>query len=528
MKRFFLGIFCAIFACCDIPVRGMESDMSTGELLKLLDKELEAREGYVAVRHHRVDSLRSLINHTEDNREKLSLYFEMGLACNGLSADSAIVYYTRGFNLGREIGDSVLTQRFIILRARELRKLGAVHDGLEALEHVRQVGVYPENLSYFYDAGRKINFTMSAFYPFAAVNGRYLEDGLEFARKEIETREPGTLPYLLCQSLIYLGEGKTALHVAMLNDILDKADIHDYEYPLAVTMLGEYYAEHGKHEDAIRYFALGALANIYRTNRHGTALLRLGNILYLEHDIVRAHNYLSIALENALKSNAKMNAMMISEALMPVSKDMESHNQRRFMFMTLLVVCLGVAILLLVRSYLSNRREMKMMVRVKQSLATANLAKETYIAQFMNLCSSYMESLEDFNRVCRRKITAGQIDDLLQFIKAGKVIDEQRTKFYDIFDDSFLNVYPTFIEDVNKLLMPDKQVSLPAPNVLTTELRILAFTRLGVEDTAQVARFLGLSLNTIYTYCNKLRNKALNRETFEADVMKIGTIDVEG
>ena len=84
---------------------------------------------------------------------------------------------------------------------------------------------------------------------------------------------------------------------------------------------------------------------------------------------------------------------------------------------------------------------------------------------------------------------------------------------------AFCNIYPTYIDDVNRLLQPDKQLT-----AMNTELRILAFTRLGMDDTARVARFLGLSLNTIYTYRNKLRNKAINRDTFEADVMKIGQI----
>ena len=81
-----------------------------------------------------------------------------------------------------------------------------------------------------------------------------------------------------------------------------------------------------------------------------------------------------------------------------------------------------------------------------------------------------------------------------------KMIDEQRKKFDDIFDDAFLAIYPTFINDVNALLAPEKRVVTPAKNVLTTELRVLAFTRLGVDDTAQVARFLGVTLNTVYTY----------------------------
>lgn len=190
-----------------------------------------------------------------------------------------------------------------------------------------------------------------------------------------------------------------------------------------------------------------------------------------------------------------------------------------------LSLCLVVALILIARMYISKRREMAVVQSVRFSLAEANRSKETYMSQFMNLCSSYMESLEEFNRMCRRKITAGQSEDLLQFIKSGKVMADQRKKFYDIFDDSFLHIYPTFVQDVNALLVPDKRINITASGVLTTELRILAFMRLGVEDTSQVARFLGLSLNTIYTYRNKMRTRALNRDNFEEMIMKIGAIE---
>lgn len=80
------------------------------------------------------------------------------------------------------------------------------------------------------------------------------------------------------------------------------------------------------------------------------------------------------------------------------------------------------------------------------------------------------------------------------------------------------------MEGVNALLLPDKQVTVPENGRLTTELRILAFARLGIDDAAQIARFLGLSQNTIYTYRNKMCSKARNRATFEEDLLSIGSI----
>ena len=85
-------------------------------------------------------------------------------------------------------------------------------------------------------------------------------------------------------------------------------------------------------------------------------------------------------------------------------------------------------------------------------------------------------------------------------------------------------LYTTFVDDVNKLLVDDKRFELPDMK-LNTELRILAFLRLGIDDSEQIARFLGLSLNTIYTYRNRLKGRAINRTSFDSDVMKIGAID---
>lgn len=135
-----------------------------------------------------------------------------------------------------------------------------------------------------------------------------------------------------------------------------------------------------------------------------------------------------------------------------------------------------------------------------------------------------MEKLDDYNKLVGRKIAAGQIDDLYKLVKSGKFLDDQSKMFYEIFDNSFVHMFPTFIDEVNALLEPDKGLEqLSEPIKLTPELRILAFMRLGLDDSAQIARFLGLSLNTVYTYRNRMKSRAKNRATFENDIMNIGT-----
>lgn len=105
--------------------------------------------------------------------------------------------------------------------------------------------------------------------------------------------------------------------------------------------------------------------------------------------------------------------------------------------------------------------------------------------------------------------------------RSGKFVEEQSREFYDVFDNAFLHIYPDFVERVNALLRSDAQIELQAGELLNTDLRILAFMRLGIEESARIAQILNYSLNTIYAYRNRLKARAINRDTFEADIMTI-------
>jgi hypothetical protein len=81
------------------------------------------------------------------------------------------------------------------------------------------------------------------------------------------------------------------------------------------------------------------------------------------------------------------------------------------------------------------------------------------------------------------------------------------------------------VEKVNALLRPEEQIQLNDGETLNSDLRILAFMRLGIDDTTRVAQILNFSVNTIYAYRNRMRNRAINRDTFEKDILAIGSID---
>lgn len=78
------------------------------------------------------------------------------------------------------------------------------------------------------------------------------------------------------------------------------------------------------------------------------------------------------------------------------------------------------------------------------------------------------------------------------------------------------------MEQFNELLQENERIVPKSDEQLNTELRIFALIRLGITDSSQIAEFLRYSVNTIYNYRAKVKNKArVSREDFENLVRRI-------
>ena len=158
------------------------------------------------------------------------------------------------------------------------------------------------------------------------------------------------------------------------------------------------------------------------------------------------------------------------------------------------------------------------------NLEEANLVKEEYIARFFDQCSEYIDKFENYRKSLNTKAKNNQLDDLLAMVKSRTLIETELEELFHNFDSVFLNIYPTFIDEFNTLLMPNEHIYPKQGELLNTELRIFALIRLGITDSVKIASFLRYSLRTVYNYRTKVRNKAAgSRDDFENIVKKIGT-----
>ena len=177
------------------------------------------------------------------------------------------------------------------------------------------------------------------------------------------------------------------------------------------------------------------------------------------------------------------------------------------------------------RRLAKSRHEVKsqnaLLEELNTKLLNTNKRRETYMRLFMDISAVYIKKLDDYRKLVSRKIKAKQTADLLTTINSYKLAEEEAGNFYIRFDKAFMELYPNFVTEFNKLLLPDKQITLPSPNSLPKEVRIYALMRLGVTDGQELATLLFYSTQTIYNYKSAMRRRAANTETFESDINKL-------
>lgn len=512
-----MGMACPVAAAEPLPA-------TLDDAISLLDRELGRSDRYVRERQQAIDSVKALLPGPGKNvSEEMRLLEEIGRRYDAFNVDSAITYFYRANSVALLAGDSVTAQRMAFNRYGRLPLIGVARESVDGFQRIRWE-VYPPNRTEFFDVGNRMMMYTAALYPRSPIRDTYILASRQLGDSLMTRLSPDDPLYLLMSAQRAAHDNDYTTLVASLNDIIDSTPLEDNVFARAAAQLGRYYQQRGATSKAAYYYALSSISDVRGATFEGVALLRLGELLYDMGDTGRAFTYINVALERAAASGSKIRAIEAIESLPKVSKAFTSEDRKRFIWLSVLAVGLLVALAVIVAVLLHLRRQMARMKELQRKLADANTAKERNISRFIELASLYAEKLEEFGRLAQRKITTGQIEDLHRMLKSGSVSQSQTKMFCQIFDSAFLHLYPDFVSDVNALLHPDRQVTVDGPMQLNAELRILAFLRLGIDDTSRVARFLGMSLNTVYTYRNRMRARAIDRDHFEAHVMRIGAL----
>lgn len=508
MRRIVLIIFALL------PLWLMAVDnVKVAEALLRLDRSLEERYSFNSRRQEYIDSLCGLY---QADSTRHDLIMQIGEAYTGFNNDSALVYFRRGVDLP---SPHDLPYRW---KLASLMPLGGFFDTAVSTYDSVDKGEVPDSLlaSYF-DAGRQMHSYIAAFFKsYPEVSVPHMQAALDLQSKLLLVLPKESPDYRFNEAEYNFLRGRNEVARVLLEEFVN-TDPNAKLRARAAHHLSSIAKSNGDNEAHTYYLAISADADVVSATREVASLQELGSTVYASGDINRAYLYLSSALENAVECGAPLRMIESSRALPIIELAHNSNMAKSRRIIYIILVAMSVLLIVLVVVMLLLRHEMKRMAALQENLRAANNAKEVYISQFLQLCSIYMDKLNQLCKIASRKLAAGQADELYRMTKSGKFIEEQSREFYDVFDNAFLHIYPNFVAQVNSLLRPDSRIHLAPGEVLNTDLRILAFMRLGIEESSRIAQILNYSLNTIYSYRNRLKSRAIDRENFESNVMKI-------
>ena len=306
----------------------------------------------------------------------------------------------------------------------------------------------------------------------------------------------------------------------------------------------------GKEDEAISNLAESAIYDIQESTKENTSTCGLATILYKRGDISRAVVYVQSSLADANFYGARHRMIAVGQILPIIEQDRYSLMERQRNLYILAIAIALLFIISLLTATLIIRRQVKKLNKARTDLNERNLAleqanqnlteaqltinernealqkandrleesnriKTVYVGRSFYHNSEYINKVEKLYKMVSRKIAARQFEDLRSQLKESTLMTE-RINMYADFDETFLNLFPDFVDKFNQLFDEKDRKQPDGMHSLTNEMRIFALMRLGVSDSERIANFLNYSVHTVNTYKTRVKNKAIvDNEQFE-------------
>lgn len=340
-----------------------------------------------------------------------------------------------------------------------------------------------------------------------------------------------------------VASGRLASADSLAAVMLAAANPEEHAYAIYAYERSVIAEQDGRPADRMAWLIKSAECDILNAVKDYASLTIISQIV-LPTDVERSFRYLRIAQEDAIAYNAKLRPWQISQFFMEIEDAYSARRvraQQAAVFWSILLAVLVLLLLLLTWFLISRSRKITRMRRELEesnvSLAEANTAlaglnrelsradrvKEEYITDFLRRFSDNVTFVQGEDNHARNLLKQGKAEQLLKELNLSTRSEKNLKEFYRTFDQTFLQaICPDFVERFNELIREDARFH-PKPGSLTTELRIFALIRLGVDDSREIAELLHYSPSTIYNYKVTVKNAALgSRDGFEEQVRNIG------
>lgn len=569
MSKSFITIILLIISICGASAKSsaaLNSGLSTQQLLDSLDSSLGKSAAYTAEKERRISSLRRRLSQTPNPEQRFWICRNLVDEYSSYNSDSALHYIDASTAVARQAGRREWIDEMNLNRAYIYAATGLLSEAESALNEVDPRQMTPALATEYYN---RVLFVLTHKDQYLGKNSLtrpYSERAkamLDSVSRLMQPSDPQYIWFLAWRSMT--DPAKTREAIPVVEKALANATYSTREEAMNAWGLSRLYELTGNSDMMMRYLILSAIADVRTSNKEIASLEEISNRLYQSNDLERANDYISHCLQLANDYKSRVRVGRLADLQYHITKAYSQRNDRQrrklnVYFIIALVFAVGLAVAMLFL-YKQNRRIHRSKTELDRSnaqlnskveelsqtrrqlkdandrleilyrnvrdeageLAAGNDAKERYIADIFAICSDYISKLDEFRRNIYRKIVAHNFDEVKELTKSHELSHGEIKELYQNFDSIFLKVYPNFVDDFNTLLRPDERVAMKKPGVLTTELRIYALVRLGINDSVKIARFLHCSTQSVYNARMKMRNKSdISKEQFAEAVRRLG------
>ena len=464
--------------------------------------------------------------------------------------DSAYAYVTECLRLAQAMGDEALLNESRLNLAHILSTACLMDEAHQALDRIDTIRLSPAQLIRYYRTRTDLLIYQAEYMQGTQYADESVHRLIDMRRRMTAVNGPhDDVDFKLTVAENRADSGQPQEAIALLEKLMRNYHSGDRLYSIITSTMSFHYGQLGDKEKQMEFLIKSAESDLEGSIRENTSLRMIADRLFDEGDIDRAYRYMRVAVDDANFYGTRLRNIQSSRIVPKILDAYQTKQQRNHRNMMRLLGIISVIALLLVAGVIAiyqllkryrRLNEQKKAINEQLTQVNAQLGdtveqlhqsnsllqereklKEEYIARFLALSSKFIDRGEEQRKALYRLFRDRKTEDLARELKSTHSGNENAQLFYENFDNAFLNIFPNFVDEVNKLLQEDGKIEVKQGKRLTTESRVLALIRIGITDNLSIANILRASLTTIYTYRSKLKARALNKDDFETRVKSI-------
>ncbi len=514
------------------------------DLYTRLDNAIAHQDQYIEKREQHLQTLKKLLQKSKNNELRYEYATQIAEEYHTYVNDSAITYMKTCLALALQSQRNDWQAASCIKLGHQFAISGYYVEAQRYFAQVPRISLTPLLLPEYYDGMAHLCGEIAFYSKDQDLREEYFAQQRHYRDSLYAILDKSSPIYYAKLQLKLNGENRAKEGLLTSDKWMNSLTFDDPDYSSMAFFRAETYRRMGNTHMQEYWLLLSSIKDFESATMNQASLWTLAALIHQKGNPSLAQHYMEASWKSISRFDTHMRGWLVTPVMQAINSNYNENinTARRHLTTSLIVISLlglllGAALVMVwkekekIATTKVKLNDMNVLFsqansqlsEVNRQLEQTNRVKDEYIGEFLSACSGYIEKIETLKTKVNRKLKAGQYKELLAMTNSKNIKEEEYAELHRQFDKVFLNLFPHFVENLNELLEPKGRIDPNGKDKLSTPLRIFALIRLGVDDSASIARFLNYSPNSIYCYRARIKNHAIgNRNEFEKKVKGIG------